>query len=131
VFSISKIQPMLSLQSLRETRAIIRWMLASFLLSIGAAIATPLIQPQTLSLVCSTGGGVAVVVSQDGTITPADEAGHTLQCVMCLPGGAPPVADFVLALPTALALSRPEAPPAPAHWRLAEPTSARDPPVFI
>jgi len=122
---------MLSLQSLRETRAVIRWMLVAFLLSIGVATATPLIQPQTLSMVCSTGGSVAVVVSQDGTITPADEAGHTLQCVMCLPSGAPPVADCLLALATALASSRPEAPPAPAHWRLAEPTSARDPPFFI
>lgn len=122
---------MLSLQSLRETRAIVRWMLASFLLSIGVATATPLIQPQTLSMVCSTGGSLVVVVSQDGVITPADEAGHTLQCVLCLPGGAPPVADFVLALPTALAQSRPATPPAPADWRLAEPTSARDPPFFI
>ncbi len=122
---------MLSLQSLRETRAIVRWMLVSFLLAIGMATATPLIQPQTLSMVCSTGGNFVAVVSQDGTITPADEAGHTLQCVTCLPGGAPPVADFVLALPASLDQSKPEAPPAPAHWRLAEPTSARDPPLFV
>lgn len=122
---------MLSLQSLRETRAIIRWMLVSFLLSIGVAMATPLIQPQTLSMVCSTGGNLVLVASQEGAITPTDGAAHALQCVMCLPGGAPPLADVVLALPATLVQSRLEAPPAPAHWRLAEPTSARDPPFFI
>lgn len=122
---------MFTLQSLREKRAIVRWMLVWFVLSMGVAVAAPVVNPQALSLVCSASGKVLMVSSDDGSAAPAEEAAHAIHCVMCLPASAPPAADFVLALPTSPVQAKPVAPPAQAHWRLAEPTSARDPPVFL
>jgi len=50
------------LQSLRQARTLIRWMLACFVLAMGVAVAAPVVNPQALSLVCSAGGSVKLVV---------------------------------------------------------------------
>jgi hypothetical protein len=122
---------MSALQSLRETRSIVRWMLLCFVLSIGVAVAAPLVQPQDMQLVCTASGTLKQVstTSDGGTAEPSPA--HTLQCVMCLPAGAPPTVQLLLPQPAALAEARPQPSQKPAVWRLADPTSARDPPSFI
>jgi hypothetical protein len=122
---------MSTLQSLREARSIVRWMLLCFALSIGVAVAAPLLNPQPVELVCTATGNVKLVPVGEGSASTSPASDHALHCVLCLPFGAPPATELrVPAAPDlglAFAASRPQA----ALWRLADPTSARDPPVVL
>ena len=72
-----------------------RWVLACFMLAIGAATASPLLKPQSMELLCGTGGAMKLLIkSSNGD---AVESTHTLQCALCLQASAPPP---ILALPT-------------------------------
>ncbi|WP_399683120.1 DUF2946 family protein [Xenophilus sp.] len=74
-----------------------RAVLLCFALSLGAAVASPLVHPQAMELVCSASGAVKLVVKTDDG---AQEMGAThLDCPMCLLAGAPPPAPAALALP--------------------------------
>lgn len=67
-----------------------RLVLAWFALSLGAAIASPLVSPQALELVCSSAGVMKVIVKADDG---AQELGAAhLDCPMCMPLAAPPPA---------------------------------------
>ena len=45
-----------------------RWVLLWFVLSLGVAVASPLVNPQAMELVCSSAGSITVVVHpEDGT----------------------------------------------------------------
>jgi hypothetical protein len=121
-----------SLQHLRESRTIIRWMLVWFCMSIGVAFASPAVHPQALTLVCTAAGAVKLVSASDtdiGDATPAG-MGHSLDCVMCLPGGAPPVASVTVPLSQALDHVYRATAPTAVQWQVAAKTSARDPPHF-
>lgn len=78
--------------------AMTRWVLAWFLLALGVATAAPLVHPQPWVLVCSASGMVALVAVQGDEGAGGDGAAaasgphHTLDCALCLPGGAPPPA---------------------------------------
>lgn len=65
-----------------------RMLLAWFALSLGVAIASPLVNPQAMELVCSGAGVMKVVVkAADGV----QELGQShLDCPMCMPLAAPP-----------------------------------------
>jgi hypothetical protein len=117
------------LQSLRQARTLIRWMLACFVLAMGVAVAAPVVNPQALSLVCSAGGSVKLVVQNGAEGSVPLTMAHTLDCVMCLPAGAPP-AHSIAALPLlALGEVQHAAAPATVTWRTADPASARGPPA--
>lgn len=65
-------------------RAVLAW----FALSLGAAVASPLVSPQSLELVCSGAGVMKIVVKTDDG---AQEMGAAhLDCPMCMPLLAPP-----------------------------------------
>ncbi|MFT3815271.1 MAG: hypothetical protein QM740_18150 [Acidovorax sp.] len=65
-------------------RAVLLW----FALSLGAAIASPVIHPQVMDLVCSSAGAVKVIVK---TADGAQELGAShLDCPLCALTGAPP-----------------------------------------
>ena len=122
---------MSTLQSLREARSIVRWMLLCFALSIGVAIASPLVNPQAMELVCSATGNVKLVPANDATGPSNPSVTHALHCVMCLPFGAPPAAEMPVPSAPDLGQVFHAARPVAAVWRLADPTSARDPPSSI
>jgi hypothetical protein len=85
----------MQLQTLRQTRTLVLGVLAWFVLSLGVAIASPVVKPQALSLVCSGIGAVKLVApSEDGTV-PAASA-HTLDCALCFAAGAPPTASATM-----------------------------------
>lgn len=90
-----------SLQTLRDTRAIVRWMLVWFALSLGVAVASPMVHPQALTLVCSAAGAVQLKVGTDGDAP--QPMGHTLDCVLCMVAGAPPAVSMQIQAPVALA----------------------------
>ena len=85
-----------------------RLFLAWYALTLGAAMASPLVQPKLLTQVCSADGGmVLVVVDADGDVVASGP--HTLDCALCL----------------ATALPAPEAPGAQRHDRSPAPVPLR------
>ncbi len=122
---------MFSLLSLRQSRALIRWMLACFALAIGVAVAAPVVNPQALSLVCSAGGSVKLVAADDVDGGAPATMAHTLDCVMCLPAGAPPATADVVVPAVALTDVLRTGPPRHITWRTADPASARAPPARV
>lgn len=76
------------LPALRRAHLLTRCVLVWFVLSIGVAIASPLVKPQALVLICSVGGGMKPLPPTDGGGQP--RVGHTLDCPLCVGLGAPP-----------------------------------------
>ncbi len=74
------------MQSLRNATFLARLVLAWFALSIGVAIASPVVKPQAIQLICS--GGVVKIMSQ-GDDGDAPSKAHTLDCPLCAATGAP------------------------------------------
>lgn len=66
---------------LRNARLLARLVLVWFALAIGVAAASPLVQPQSIELICSGGGAMKLLVKGDDgdAVTPR----HTLDCPLC------------------------------------------------
>ena len=74
----------------RFARLIARWVLMWFALSLGVAIASPLVHPQGTEMVCSGAGVMKLVVHHDDGSTAT--VGLSLDCPVCANLGAPPPA---------------------------------------
>lgn len=117
-----------TLQALRQARTLAHLVLVWFVLAVGVAVAAPLVQPQSATLVCSASGAVKLLTSNDdGSAAPSS---HTLDCVLCLALSAPPPAR-VDAFAPAHALNYTQAGLHGVHlaWRSASPLPARGPPI--
>ena len=80
------------LQTLRNTPWLARLALLWFALTLGAALASPLVNPQSEVLICSAASGmVKIVLNADGSTNSAPAA---LDCPLCMVGNAPPSAIF-------------------------------------
>ena len=123
---------MFSLQSLRNANRLTRFLLVWLVLFVGSAVASPLVKPEAVHLVCSAIGGVKLV-QFDAAGADADAAAHTaLDCPACLPLIAPPVADVFAPLPTGhLSHVLQPLPAARLATLLGQPWQARAPPVFL
>ncbi len=86
------------IQTLRNARILARLVLAWFVLSIGVAVASPLVKPQLMELICSGSGVVKLLVQTDDGMQEAPR--HTLDCPLCVHTAAPPPALPVLAVPS-------------------------------
>lgn len=76
------------MQLLRVSSVLTRLVLAWFVLSLGVAMASPFVQPQTLELVCGADARVKLVaLGDDGALPATDPA--TLDCPACLPALLP------------------------------------------
>jgi hypothetical protein len=124
--------PMLTLQTIRQARCLIRAVLAWFVVTVAFAVAAPVVQPQSLSLICSAAGSVKLVLSGDPGNQGTPVTGHhTLDCVLCLALSAPPSSVVRMAAtappPVAAPLSW-----VTTHttWRAASPLFARGPPAL-
>jgi len=74
-------------------RGVLLW----FMLSLGAAIASPIVHPQAVELVCSSVGAIKIVVQTDDG---AQELGAShVDCPLCVLSGAPPPASPLATLP--------------------------------
>ena len=90
------------LQTLRNAHRITRLVLVWFVLSLGAAIASPLVNPQATELICSGTGVMKLLVKNaDGTIDDGgtEVASRMLDCPLCASVSAPPPARSVAAGP--------------------------------
>jgi hypothetical protein len=90
-----------AMQTLRNARLIARLVLVWFALSLGAAIASPLVAPKASELVCSGASVKLIVQGADGEMA---EMGHSaLDCPLCAVMNAPPpVANMAVQPPHAL-----------------------------
>jgi len=107
-----------------------RWVLLWFVLSLGVAVASPLVHPQAMELVCAGAGSIKVVVHTDDG---AREMGAShMDCPLCALTGAPPpvvaVASFDLPLPLGRVVQ--PIPAARLAAATAAPLPARGPPAF-
>lgn len=114
---------------LRQARTIARLVLAWFVLSLGVAIASPVVQPQALEFICS-GGTMKVLVSTDEGVKQVST--HTLDCPLCAHATALAAPAPARAPEPPQPLAHALRPAAAAHiaWVSAAPLPARGPPSF-
>jgi hypothetical protein len=105
-----------------------RWVVLWFVLSLGAAMASPLIAPKAVELVCSSAGAMKLVAkSADGTV---QQGNLTLDCALCALASAPPRAHQpALQIRSDLAYALQAIPQARVSSRLLTQPPARGPPV--
>ena len=118
------------MDALRHIPLLGRLVLLWFVLSMGAAAASPLVAPQAMELVCSSAGAVKVIVKTDDG---ARELGAShLDCPLCALTGAPPPPAATVALPLPLPLGRAIQPIPAARLAAATaaPLPARGPPAL-
>ena len=127
------IRAMFCLQSLRNAHRLTRFVLVWFALFVGAAVASPLVKPEAVQLVCSAIGGVKLVpVDAAGADVDGTVAHTALDCPACLPLIAPPAADVLAKLPTGdLPHALRALPAARLASLLGQPWQARAPPIFF
>ncbi len=107
-----------------------RVVLAWFVLSLGVAVASPVVKPKAMELVCSAAGAVKVIVQADDG---AQELGAShMDCPLCVLTGAPPPATPLADVPTLQPLARAvqSIPAARLAAATAAPLPARGPPAF-
>ncbi|MEJ8855021.1 DUF2946 family protein [Variovorax robiniae] len=118
---------------LRHTRSlglVGRGVLLWFMLSMGAAIASPIVHPQVVELVCSSVGAIKVIVQTDDG---AQELGAShMDCPLCVLTGAPPPATPLANLPVIQPLGHAvqSIPAARIAAATRAPLPARGPPAF-
>lgn len=114
------------MQTLRRAHFLARFVLVWFAFALGAAIASPIVKPQAMELVCSAGGAVKLVFGDDDAPAPS---GHTLDCPLCMISSAPPPALQLQVQPhQPLAHALRPIPAAHIAGRTAAPLPARGPP---
>ena len=118
---------------LRHTRSlglVGRGVLLWFMLSMGVAIASPIVHPQAMELVCSSAGAIKVIVQADDG---AQELGAShMDCPLCVLTGAPPPVAALANLPVIQPLGHAVQPIPAARIAAATraPLPARGPPAF-
>ena len=85
------------MQTLRNAHRLARFVLVWFVMSIGVAIASPLVKPQATAVICSGGGAMTILAMTDDS--SEDAAQHTLKCPLCMPVSAPAPAVHLQADP--------------------------------
>mgnify|MGYP006911483676 FL=1 len=96
-------------------------------LSLAVAVASPAVNPQALTLVCSAAGSVQL--RPVGDADAPQVMAHTLDCVLCMVAGAPPVAEFALPASPVLAQGQPRALAQRPAGRVVAAAAARGPPA--
>lgn len=117
---------------LRTASQLTRLVLAWFVLTLGVAVASPLIHPHTLELVCADGRSMKLIVLDgDGQVVDGDH--HTLDCPMCFGAGAPPSRTAALPLAPPDARAHALQPQVAAHLAglVGAPLPARGPPAAV
>lgn len=73
--------------TLRNTPWLAKLALLWFALSLGVAVASPLVNPQEELVICTVGGMVKITVNADGSLSTSPDA--QAHCPLCVVGGAP------------------------------------------
>ena len=119
------------MQALRNARHIARFVLVWFALSIGVAIASPVIHPKAMDLVCSSTGSMQLVVVGDDDSDTASSS-HSLDCPLCASLSAPPpMISLPAAQPSALSHALRPVEAARIAAATAPPLPSRGPPLSL
>lgn len=116
------------MQALRNASFLARLVLAWFALAIGVAVASPLVNPQGVELICSGGGGMKLLVN--GGDEGGAAAGHAMDCPLCGSFGAAPPPSHGWVPTESGAGPVPSLAPAARPALSAAPPPARGPPAF-
>ena len=119
-----------TMKTLRTMLPLRWWVLAWFALCLGTAVASPLIQPKAIEVVCSRTGGLKVLVhAKEGAV---DIGATGLDCPLCLLEAAPPEPPQAR-LPAVMPLARQPLPLSRTYTvaAMATPPPARAPPFFL
>lgn len=120
---------MSALQSLRNAHRLTRFVLVWLALFMGVAVASPILNPDSVQLVCTSGGSVKLVTAQvDGQ--DASDNGHGLHCPLCLPLLAPPAAAAPALAPLGQSHALTSLAQTPLASLIGLPWQARAPPSF-
>ena len=118
------------MQYLRNTTRIIRFVLVWFALSVGVAIASPMVQPKAMDMVCTSTGNMKLVVQGDDDSSTSFSP--TLDCPLCASNGAPPPAlNTALSQPSPLSHALLPIASALIASLSAPPLPSRGPPTFL
>ena len=112
----------------QQARKLTRFVLLGFAISLAAAMASPLVNPKSTELICtSTGAMKLIVIGEDGS-SQAQSA--SMDCPLCLSPSAPPPSSSHTPSPSQRSLSHVLRPVAAAHIAAltAAPLPARGPP---
>lgn len=121
---------MRGMHALRHFTFLTRLVLAWFVLSLGVAVASPLVAPQDLQMVCTGAGAMKVMVTTDDGSTH-ELAGTTMDCALCVPVAPPPAMVQVVVEPIhPLAYALQGIPSAHIAARTAAPLPPRGPPNY-
>jgi len=116
------------MQSLRRAIQLTRFVLVWFALSVGVAVASPIVNPHGMDLVCTSTGSMKLVVSGDDETASAN---LTLDCPLCASINAPPpVFNTTLTQPSPLAHAMQLVVAAHLAAATAPPLPSRGPPLF-
>ena len=85
------------LQTLRSARYLVRLVLASFVLVVGFAAASPVLHPQGMALICS-GSGAMKLVDPDGS-GETQSVRFQMDCPLCAGSSALPPVPVALIVP--------------------------------
>jgi hypothetical protein len=113
------------METLRRAHRLARLVLAWFVLSVGVAVAAPVLKTQDLDVVCSGAGGVKLTAGDEGAAGHGHD--HMKDCRMCVLTGAPSV-DIVFAAAPAPSAAPVPLLPAGHAVHTASPYPARGPP---
>ncbi len=118
------------MQILRNSHRIALLVLVWFALSLGVAVASPIVNPQSSTLICSSDGVMKLMaMSDDGVAELAGVMGH---CPLCVVGGAPPPSFKINFEPYAPQRYVSQSIPSPVvAVRTAAPLFARGPPTQV
>ena len=115
--------------TLRKAKSLARFMLVWFALTVGAAIASPMVKAESFDLICSGGGVMKIMPKTDDGKAPA--VALTLDCPLCASWAAPPPVARVVAEPyQPLSYALRPVPAAFIAARTDAPFPARGPPAF-
>jgi hypothetical protein len=113
--------------TLRSSPWLARLALLWFALTLGVAVASPVVHPQAELVICSGVGMQKVVLNDDGSATTSSVSG--MSCPLCLVGGAPPLTTTLTVAPAhALGHVLQSAPASHVTALTAAPPPARGPP---
>lgn len=116
------------MQFLRQSHRITRFALVWFALFVGVAATSPLVNPQSMDIICSGFDVMKLVVYGDDAVGLA--SAHTQDCSLCGAVGAPPaVAISLPVLPQPLAYALQSIPQARIAALTGAPLPARGPPT--
>lgn len=78
------------MQELRKSLLLTRLVLAWFLLTLGIAVASPIVHPRAMQMVCASSGSIQVLILDENGQAEAS-LHHTLDCPLCVALTTPPV----------------------------------------